>query len=194
MKREYKISNHVSQRYAERIMKKPDQNEINRFVLENEAKIKNDIHKMIEYGELIFTGKQSNTKDKGKVIDVYLKDTWVILVDESSGVVVTLYKIDLGCEDEEFNLKYILKMKEKLQNKKNELKKAKNDVETESSMYKAMIEDNTAQINMYKGYIKNLQTLNESYETIVKNTIIKVSVAEEEVASVVNNLIGKKEF
>ena len=54
---------------------------------------------------MIYTGKQSTRDGKGNVIDVYLKNTWVILVDGKSEVVVTLYKIDLGLDDE-FNKTY----------------------------------------------------------------------------------------
>lgn len=190
----YKISEHARSRYAERIMGKDDQNAIMRFVLENESKIKTDINKMIEYGEKIFSGKKSQTNGKGKVIDVYLKDTWVILVDEPAGNVVTLYKIDLGCGDEDFNIEYIKRMMNLLQEKKDALSAAKNDVEIESALYKDLIEDNTAQINTYKTYISNLQKLNEANQEIIKNNTVKISMAEEQLADVINKLIGKKEF
>ena len=44
---EYKISDHAQKRYAERIIGKNDQIEVNRFVTENKDKIKTDINKMI---------------------------------------------------------------------------------------------------------------------------------------------------
>lgn len=99
----YTISNHALQRYAERIMEK-EGIDVNRFVTLNEEKIKTDINKMIEYGDLIFSGKQFQKDCKGNVIDVYIKDTWVILVDGKAKTVITIYKIDLGLGDE-FNIR-----------------------------------------------------------------------------------------
>ena len=99
---EYNISTHAKQRYAERIMGKEDI-DINRFVTLNEDKIKTDINKLISYGDLIYTGKQN----KGNVVDVYIKDCWVIIADNKAKNVITIFKIDLGLDDE-FNkfLKY----------------------------------------------------------------------------------------
>ena len=54
----YTISNHSKQRYAERIMGKEDI-DVNRFITLNEDKIKTDINKLIQYGEMIYSGKQS---------------------------------------------------------------------------------------------------------------------------------------
>ena len=73
---EYKISRHAQERYAERIMGKENEVDINRFITLNEEKIKTDIHKLINFGMIIYTGKQSQ-KDKTNVIDVYLKDCWI---------------------------------------------------------------------------------------------------------------------
>lgn len=113
---EYKISAHCEQRYAERIMHKDAKNDINRFIVENRDKIKTDLNKIILYGKLIFSGKQNRKDGKGNIIDVYLKDTWVILVDSKNLNIITLYKIDLGCGDD-FNNEYILKMLAKLEKK-----------------------------------------------------------------------------
>lgn len=189
----YKISNHAKERYSERLMGKSDNNEIQRFIIENNDKISTDLNKMVAYGDLIYIGKQSQKDGKGKVLNVYLKDTWVILVDSQSEVIVTVYKIDLGCGDE-FNQQYVDKMMEKLNASKDELMTANIEVETESTMYKEMIEDAQTQINEYKGMIKNLESLCNAYQEIINNNIIKVSQANRGVAEVVNTLIGKKEF
>lgn len=62
---EYKISDHAQKRYAERIIGKDDQIEVNRFVTENKDKIKTDINKMIQYGDMIYAGIQSQKDNKG---------------------------------------------------------------------------------------------------------------------------------
>ena len=190
---EYKISNHAKQRYAERIMGKDDAGDINRFIIGNEEKIKTDIHKLIYYGQSIYSGKQSQKDGKGKVLDVYLKDCWVVLVDNSNNVVVTLYKIDLGLDDE-FNKAYISKMIKKLNKCKEFLENTRSEVQGESDMYREMINNAETQIKEYKSAIKNLEELCSAYQTIINNNDVKMLQANREVAEVVNTLVGKKEF
>lgn len=174
-------------------MGKEDNLDISRFIALNEEKIKADIHKLISYGELIYSGKQSHKDGKGNVIDVYLNNCWVVLVDKQSKNVVTLYKIDLGF-DEEFNKLYVSKMMEKLSTYKEVLKNTKQQVQTESNTYREMINDAETQIKEYRGMIKNLEELCVGYKTIVDNNNVKVAQANKDVAEVVNTMIGKREF
>lgn len=190
---DFKISKHAKERYSERIIGNSDANSINRFIVENEEKIKTDINKMITYGDCIYIGKQSQKDGKGNVLNVYLKDTWVVLVDIKAEVVVTLYKIDLGCGDE-FNLQYVSKMREKLDEKHKNLEDAKLENQETSNMYRDMINDAQSQINGYKSMINNLEELCKAYQLVIDNNIIKVSQANRDVAEVVNTLIAKKEF
>lgn len=190
---EYKISSHVKNRYAERIMGKDNKNDVNRFIAENDIKIKQDIHKLIHYGELIYTGKQSQKDGKGNVLNVYLNGCWIVLVDNKSEVVITLYKIDLGLDDD-FNKTYISKMMDKLNESKAALENIQIEVLKESNMYREMIDDAEAQINEYKSMIKNLENLRDSYKGVIENNNVKVSKANRDVADCVNTLVGKREF
>lgn len=190
---EYKISSHCEQRYAERIMDKDNKNDINRFIVENREKIKTDINKMIEYGECIYIGKQSQKDGKGNVLNVYVKDLWIILVDAKAEIVVTLYKIDLGLGDE-FNKTYVSKTMEKLNESKRDLENVRLQVLTESDTFRKLIDETETQINEYKSMIKKLEELSSGYKSIIDNNSVKVSQANREVAEVVNTLIGKKEF
>lgn len=190
---EYKISSHCETRYAERIMDKDNTNNINRFVMDNKEKIKTDINKMIEFGECIFVGKQSQKDGKGKVLNVYLNGCWVVLVDSSNETVVTLYKIDLGLGDE-FNKTYISKMMDKINESKKELEDVQLEVLKESNMYREMIDDAEAQINECKAMIKNLENLRDSYKGIIENNNVKVLQTNRKVADCVNAMINKKEF
>lgn len=190
---EYNISAHAKQRYSERIMGKDDTVEINRFITLNEDKIKTDINKMIEYGELIYRGKSAAKNGKNNMLDVYLKDCWVVLVDKSAGVVVTLYKIDLELGDD-FNKTYISKMLEKLNVSKAKLEEVKLQVFNETNMYSEMLHDAETQIKEYRSMIKNLEGLCDGYKDIIDNNIVKETQANREVAEVINTLISKKEF
>ena len=190
---EYKISNHAMKRYAERIMGKEDSTDVNQFVTLNEDKIKIDINKLIKYGEVIYTGKQSQKDGKGNVVDVHLKDTWIILADGKVKNVITLYKIDLGLDDE-FNKSYVSKMIDKLNSQKANLEQTKLDVKSESDMYREMINDAESQIKEYRSMIKNLEELCVGYKSIIDNNCVKVSQANRELTEVLNTLIGRREF
>lgn len=188
----YTISAHAKQRYSERIMGKED-TDVNRFITLNEDKIKTDINKMINFGELIYTGKQSQKDGKGSIVDVYLKDCWVVLADSRTKNVITLYKIDFGL-DEEFNKMYVSKMLEKLNAYKEVLENTKQQVQAESNTYREMIADAEIQIKEFRAMIKNLEELSVGYKTIVDNNNVKVAQANKDVADVVNTMIGKREF
>lgn len=189
----YNISKHARERYVQRLLNKEDNNEIQRFIVENEDKIVTDINKMIHYGDLIYSGKQSQKDGKGSVVDVYLKDCWIVLVDEKSNNVITLYKIDLGCGDD-FNLQYIEKMRIQLEGKQQHLASVLQEIVEESKTYRELIEEAETQIAEYRAMIKNLESLCEGYKMVIDNNIIKSSQANREVADVINTLINKREF
>ena len=189
----FTISKHAKERYALRILNKEDNNEIQKFIVENEEKIQTDINKLVEYGEKIFTGKQSQKDGKGKVLDVYIKDLWVVLVDGQSNIVVTLYKIDLGLGDD-FNIEYVKKYIDKIHEVQSEFSSIQIEVLKESNMYRQMIDESQTQIKEYKWFIKNLEELCAAYQSIIDNNTVKVAQANRAVAETVNNLITKKEF
>jgi hypothetical protein len=136
----YKVSNHAKQRYTERLLNKEDTNSVNKFIAENEEKIKTDLNHMITRGECIYIGQQSQKDGKGKVLNVYIKDLWIILVDVKAELIVTIFKADIGAGDD-FNLQYVSKMKEIIDEKKKNLENAKIEVETISKVYKEMIDE-----------------------------------------------------
>lgn len=187
------ISKHAQERYTQRLLGKDDNNEIQSFIINNADKIKIDINKMIEFGEKLFTGKQSQKDGKGKVLDVYLKDLWVVLVDNQENIVVTVYRIDLGLGDE-FNVEYVNKYIDKIHEVQSEFSSVQIQVLEESNMYRKMIDDSQSQIREYKGFIKNLEDLCAAYQSIIDSNIVKVAQANRVVADTVNQLVGKKEF
>lgn len=193
MEMSFTVSKHAKERYAERIMNKEDLWDINYFVNQNEEKIVKDITKMLEYGEVIYSGKQKDNKGRENTVDVYRKDCWILLVDKCTKNVITLYKVDLGCGDD-FNVEYVTRMVEKIHTAMDNVSKVQMEVLNESNMYREMIAKNNDQIAEYRTYIKNLEALNESYKQIIDNNVVKNSQANKELAEHVNTLIGKKEF
>ena len=189
----YTVSKHAKERYTERIMDKATANEINTFLVQNDDKIVNDINKMIQYGGLIYTGKQTQKDGRSYNVEVYLNGLWIIIVDLKSKNVITLYKIDLGVDDE-FNQEYARRMMDKFSAAKENVEFVTYEVEHENDSYESLIRQNTDTINEYKSYIKNLEELNAGYKTIIDNNNVKIRMADREAAEVLNKLIGKKEF
>ena len=111
----YTISKHARERYAERIMEKDSAYDINKFIVDNEDKIVVDINKMIQYGTLIHCGKMyaKDGKQLNNNVEVHLNGLWIVLSDPKTHNVITLFKIDLGV-DEEFHKLYTSKMMDKL--------------------------------------------------------------------------------
>ena len=189
----YTVSKHAKERYTERIMDKTTANEINTFLVQNDDKIVNDINKMIQYGELIYTGKQTQKDSRNYNVEVYLNGLWVIIVDVKSKNVITLYRIDLGVDDD-FNHEYVRRMMDKFNAAKENVELVTYEVEHENDSYESLIRQNTDTINEYKSYIKNLEELNTGYKTIIDNNNVKIRMADREAVEVLNKLIGKKEF
>lgn len=189
----YTVSKHAKERYTERIMDKATANEINTFLVQNDDKIVNDINKMIQYGGLIYTGKQTQKDGRNYNVEVYLNGLWIIIVDLKSKNVITLYKIDLGVDDE-FNQEYARRMMDKFSAAKENVEFVTYEVEHENDSYESLIRQNTDTINEYKSYIKNLEELNAGYKTIIDNNNVKIRMADREAVEVLNKLIGKKEF
>lgn len=190
---EVKISKHAKQRYAERILGITSDVEVNNYINQNEEKIQKDISKMIQYGNLIYSGKQCNKEKRTNKVNVYSKDCWIILYDTESKNVITLYKIDLGAGDN-FNIEYINKMIEKILILQEELKVISEDISKESKTYKDIISDYNYQIAEYRSNVKNLEKLIAAYQEILQNNTVKIEQHNQKIADVVNKLIGKKEF
>lgn len=185
------LTQHVKERYAERIMKKEENHDIKTFISTHETKIFEDIKKMIEYGSLIYTGK-SKTLSRN-AIDVFVNGLWIVLVDTKTSRVITLYKIDLQCGDD-FNHEYLRLMMEKLDIAKMEKQQILHDVEEKSTEYLKIIKENEAKIVEFKSIIKELEEQNKGYNTIIDNIRVENSLADKKIRDIVSTLIGKNEF
>lgn len=189
-----KISNHAKERYAERILDKDDKNEINKFIVNNEEKIFTDISKMIEYGELIYSGSPINKKAiNANICDIYMRHNWVVIVDHNKSIVITLFNVDLGL-DNQFNLDYCQKMKEKLNKQRAEYNNYK-----QSNADK--LDDINNKITEYHELIKyhksELAKINADLDTLEKTKTIYMDsnkTLDMEMRKTVSQLIGLKYF
>ena len=188
----YKVSQHAKERYAERLRDKYDLTDIVNFAAAQESRIINDINTMIQYATLIYEGKPINERGNG-VVQIFLKDTWVILADAEKQNVITLYSIDLGLGSE-FNKEYIGKMIDKIDEEKEKIATITENVETQRATYRELIEENQTLINEYSTIVKSLKKQNEDYEEIIKGMDVQLDIAEVTLRQYLGKLIGKKSF
>lgn len=187
------VSKHAKERFAERIMDRSTVFDINKFIVENEEKIETDISKMVNYGTLVYTGKQYRD-NKNNTVKVYVNGCWIVLMDASNNKIITLYKIDLVAGDDEFNKEYIKRKLSQLENAKEALETATQKRAAVADEYLQKIKENERQIAEFRSCIKNLENLNESYRQIMENNVVEVKQAEMDVVEVINSMLGKKEF
>lgn len=111
------LTRHAEERFVERNMGYSDKLEIAAYITKNKELIRNRVNKMIVYGEKLFSGRVNN----GNFVNVIVHDTWVVMLDQGNKKVITLYRICLITEDEEFNKLFISKMRSKINEKTSKL-------------------------------------------------------------------------
>ena len=188
----YAISEHAKQRYIERIMDKDNKSEILQSAVMNAEKIETDINVMIERGEELYTGKSLSEYNNNDVT-VVLCGTWVIILDKKSNKVVTLYKIDLGL-DEEFNKSYVQKLLEKFYAERDNVNKVQEKKKKKEITYTDIIKENEAIIANYRKTIKSLEEQNTSYKDTIKELHANEFVKSEEMRKILGTLVGRKVF
>lgn len=169
-------------------MDRDNKSDIAVYVAANKDKIDNDINLMVEYGDLVYSGKL----EKGQnVTNVFIKDTWVILVDPSTKKVITLYSIDLGVGSE-FNKEYVnlllsrLEKEQKVyQEKNNELLKLIDELRDQQTQ-------NKDKINEFRKLANDLEKANENIANVIADYETQRYIAEENVRDIVEVLVGKK--
>lgn len=184
------VSQHAKERYAERIMGKDEKTDITVFIYNHEDKITQDIQKMVEYGDLLFTGKQSKG---GNVVRVYAKDAWVLLVDDDKNYVITIFKIDLGVDDA-FSVEYVNKIKERLSEATKELDEKKQELSEQTETYRQLVADNNDTIAEYRKVIRSLEEQNKGYQEVIQTSNANMFVMEAEVREILGLLVGRKTF
>ena len=107
------FTEHMLERYAERIQEKKGKNEIKSFVAQNRKKIEENIQKLFDSAEFLCTTKIK----EHNITNFYVnKNGWVLIADKENKKLITLYKVDLFLGTD-FNKYYIEKMTEDIKNK-----------------------------------------------------------------------------
>ena len=188
----YKLTDHVKQRYAERIIDKTNKTDIIAYVAENQNKIYQDIEKMVDYGVVLYTGASAVDYNKS-LVQVILNGHWVVIVDPKQEKVVTLFEIDLGL-GKEFNDEYINRLLEKLNAAKEKCEEKIKEIEQNVVDFNGIIDENEVKIREYKTFIKSLEQQNSNMAAIITEAKHNKLIAEQEVRDIIAIFCGKKVF
>ena len=148
------FTNHILEKFVIRTMNYTLQEAKQYLVIgENEKLVKERIMKLFESSEFLYRGALKDNKEAAIYIN---KNSWVIIHDEKKDCLITLYKVDLGL-DEDFNKMYADKMLTKI----NILKQS---YEKEERRRKEEI----------KTIIENVASLNEQIK-VIQRTLTNLS-------------------
>ena len=184
------FTEHILERYAERIQDKKNRNEIKTFVAQNRDRIKNNIQKLFDSAEFLCTTK---IKDHN-ITNFYVnKDGWVLISDKENKKLITLYKVDLFLGSD-FNKYYIEKMTEDIKSKMEEYTEFENTIEiqkaervTERKEIESGISGLKAQIKWQEENLKLLEQQDKEAEAHLK-------VKKQEVQQQIENFVGARIF
>lgn len=186
----YEITRHAEERYVQRMMGYADKGEIGVYIAKNQELIQERINKLVEFGELIFSGK---IKD-GNHLDFYVQDTWVVLLDKKKERVVTLYKVEIIKDDVEFNNEFVKKMKTKIKDLWIVIKQAMEHNEIEKAEFREKIENNKRRIREYETLVSELKDSNNAYACLIETLDTEVHISYAEYKQAIEDLVADRIF
>lgn len=187
------ISRHAMERYAERLMDKDNKTDVSLFISNHIQKINDDIEKMIEYGEMLYEGRSLKKDWQNAVVQIYLRDNWIVIVDKNKQNVITIFSLDLGVGDE-MNQQYISLLREKLSKAKAAYAEKCQEIDAQKDIFHKLIEENEDIIKEYRRIVNSLVEQNESYESLIKELETNKDLAELEVREIIGIFTGKNVF
>ena len=184
------FTEHILERYAERIQDKTKKNEIKQFVAQNRDRIKTNIQKLFDSADFLC---QTKIKDHN-VTNFYVnKDGWDLISNKENKKLITLYKVDLFLGTE-FNKYYIEKMTEDIKKKMEEYENLEYDIELEKENRANERKECEAGISSYKTQIKWLEENIKLSEQQDKEADARLKVKKDEVQKQIENFVGARIF
>ena len=181
---------HILERYAERIQDKQGRTEIKSFVAQNRERIKENIQKLFDSSEYLCGQK---IKEHNFTHFYVNKEGWVIITDKEKTKFITLYKVDLNLGNE-FNKMYIERMVTDIKTKIEKLEELELNILKEKEENKIERENNNNEIKLLKEKIKYLEETNELYAQKEKQLDAEFKVEQREMFSQIENFIGARVF
>ena len=184
------FTEHILERYAERIQEKTKKNEIKQFVAQNRDRIKSNIQKLFDSAD--FLG-QTKIRDHN-VTNFYInKNGWVLISGKDNKKLITLYKVDLFLGTE-FNKYYIEKMMEDIKEKMAGYDYLKQLEDENKEQRNNDIKECEAEISSLKTRIKWLEENIKLYEQQNSESDARLKVKKDEVQQQIENFVGARIF
>lgn len=182
---EINISSHCLQRYIERV--KNGKNSI----VGNDAEngIKNEIKKLFVSSELYFDGVIGKSANPVKVY--CNRNGWTLLVSRDGKTLITLYKVDLGVDDDELNQSYVDKALEKITTLKNLSDELDKNAETERTDCNNEMKAIDAQITELENEMKSLRKRKEALSSLYQTSGSKAATTKVELRNALEDFIIK---
>lgn len=184
------FTEHILERYAERIQDKKGKNEIKSFVAQNRKKIEENIQKLFDSAEFLCTTK---IKDHN-ITNFYVnKNGWVLISDKENKKLITLYKVDLFLGTD-FNKYYIEKMTEDIKNKMKSYEDIEYEIELDKEKRQEERKQCESEIASLKTRIKWLEeNINLSTQQD-READARLKVKKDEVQQQIENFVGARIF
>lgn len=189
----YTYSKHALQRFAERMKDYDSQIDVSVFIANHNEEIKERINKLIEYSDLIYTGRSTVDYNK-EIVDVYLnKDGWVVIIDHKKNNVITIFNISLGL-DEELDRIYLEKVDTNLKQLRVKREEKLETIDKSEKAYQEILDENKKLENELRTQLKNLEKQDEAYQEVIKSLQTDRDIADKELRSFIAKILGKKVF
>lgn len=184
------ITKHAEERYVERIMGYTERSDIVSYIVENKDLITERINKMVEFGTDIYEGRIRD----GSYVHVVLKDLWALILDRKKAKVITLYKISLITDDDEFNQVFVNKMERKILDLQSKRESETKQFDFIFDRNKKKIDENTVRKKEYEQAISSLITENECLTNETNAAKEKLKCTEMDLKHAVEDLVASKIF
>jgi len=183
------ITDHAMSRYAERIADREGRTNVASYVAMNKEKIDKDLQAMAEYAEEIYRGPG---QDK-KIIRLLVTGTWLLLLNQDN-VLVTLFKKDLGVDDERLNKEVMLAARRKIEALTLAVEDAEHEIADRWKQIDQELHEAEITINQYRKLLEEHKAYMESLTSERNAIMVKSKEAQAALTTYVNEMIGQKYF
>lgn len=184
------ITNHAFDRFTERIVGIADQLAARQYINQNKEKITEDINKLVEFSELLFTGQINGDKSTKNYL---LRDNIILVTDTANSALITLYKIDFGFGDKTDRL-IASNLKEDIMILKKQLCDKKLDIDTNVEYKKYELNTIESQVETLKQQLFMLELKKNTKESEIKVAYNDVEILSKDIEMLAVKLCNSLEY
>ena len=184
-----KITDHAAERYAERIADKEGRTDIKSYAIRNREKVEKDLRTMVERSECFYEGPGLDKKP----VKVCACGSWILVISMDD-CLITLYKKDLGVDDEALNVKVMEASIRKAKTLGAAVKAAEEEIAERRAGLDKEIRDCEAAMAEYRKLLKDYEKYKEDLSSERQSIMVKSQEARMELTGYMNDLLSQKLF